>query len=779
MASDPFEETVFHHPHGTDEPSVCENCIELIPDPLGGPPSIFRERPLTLNWDKMSTTSRNMFAELASGDYANRFESCVHLTLLRWAKQMKPGDRNLLPDGNPTYVQDDVIPIIKAYVNRIPEPGVAGTPIPPALPMIELEALDFLHHHQALPYQQPDYADIFADVPDGFVWHPIQTLVGIRGLDHRTLIEFRAYKHFWAVHKDDNSTKEYHTKDEPTSEVSIIRPGEGSDYPQVSPGGFHNMSLPPANYQIRREFNKINRNRRDNGEPIHQPVIYVRFTDNVAHIITDHSNDVSIFDGEGVPYPKVIGSVPYDEYIDEEDFMSRFAEFGRVYVNRLPTLLETSVPLAASAAQSKQETPPPTPVSEKTPAPEKTPATSSNTQPKAHPNVIEFTAEFAGADLEARINIPQCQCPPTVKAAQMTGAFASGIALMKKTFTAGPQRVNIPEVDCCSKAAAKTSTPTSISTPAPAPTTTNPAPSVPTKQQLDLANLSAIQTKIKQLSLEKNNPRQLKLLSKNPSTAYGLDPTSAAAKAVVSKIATTVSAKAAANSKDAANLVAKGNGSGKPNTQTAPAPTIVFPPPTKDMFPELKSMVSAQGYYFANCSNIQKLMDDLPNEGFCKDIPRIGPGAKSWYTLKSEQRTNPIKYRGAKVPAIEHIKYTAVASLQQTVFYYLFTGERIKRKKVAADSADGTCFVKVYNILEAGQRLVIEHDAENYYVRTNGVAHRYDHSMNSGNVPTPVEPTNTKIELTAEEQMAYRQLIAESNDLWNHANVCKCKGAKS
>ncbi|RVD87795.1 uncharacterized protein DFL_002005 [Arthrobotrys flagrans] len=762
MASNTSEDPLRHHPHGVDQHFLYGHRIKVIPDPLGGPPTVSRERPLTLNWDKLTPTARNMFAELATGDYTNRFETCVHLTLLKWAEQMKPGDPNLLPDGNPTYIQDDVIPVIKAYANRIPEPGVAGTPIPPALPMIELEALDFLHHHQVLPYQQADYAEIFADFPDGFVWHPIQTLVGIRGLDHRTLVEFRAYKHFWAIHRDDPDTKEHSTKDEPTSEVSIIRPRGDPDYPQVAPGGFHNMSLPPTNQQLRKELAKINKTRKCNGEPIHPQMMYVRFANNLAHIITDHSNDTSVFDGDGVPRPRTIGSLPYDKYIDEDDFISRFAEFGRVYLSRLPTLVETNGPPAAPAApttQPKEQTP------TLAPASTNTPAASDNTQSKAHPKVIELTAEFAGTGLEARIDIPSCECPPTIKAAQMTGAFASGIALTKKSFTGGPQRVHIPEVECCSKATVKTSTPT------PTPTTTNPAPSAPPKLQLDLANLSAIETKIKQLSLEKKNPRQLKPLSKSLGNAYSFDYSGAAAKAVASRIATTASAKATAS---------KGNGAAKANTPVAPIPTIVFHPPSvNDMLPALRLMDAAQGYYFANSENRQKLVDDLANEGFCDEIPRSGPGCKSWLTLKGEQRTNPIKFRGVDGPSIEHIKYAAVVSIQQTVFYYLYTGERIKRKNITTDSPDGTCFVKVYNILEAGQRLVVEHDIENYYVRTNGVARVWDHSMNSGKIPTPKETITGKLSLTTEEQAAYRHLVADSKELWKHPTTCKCKSGKS
>ncbi|KAF3087110.1 hypothetical protein TWF102_010635 [Orbilia oligospora] len=769
MASQKPDEALRHHPHGTNDSNFYTHPIEVVPDPLGGPPTVYRQRPLTLSWDKMCPAARNMFAELATGDYPNRYESCVHLTLLKWAEQMSPGDPNLLPDGNPTYIQDDIIPVIKAYANRIPEPGLAGTPIPPALPMNELEALDFLHHHQALPYQQADYAEIFPELPDGFVWHPIQTLVGVRGLDHRTLIEFRAYKHFWTIHKDDSDITEFTTKDEPTSEISIVRPAGDPDYPQVVPGGFHNMSLPPTDQQIKKNFLKINKLRKYNGESGHPQLMYVRFAHNLATIITDHSNDATIFDGEGIPRPRIIGSLQYDEYIDEDDFTSRFGEYRRVYLNRLPTLFETSGPPAAPATpttETAQQTSTPTPASAATPV------TNSNTQPKTRPNVIEFTAEFGGRGLEARIDIPSCECPAAVKAAQMTGAFASGIASMKKPAAGETQHVHIPEVACCSKATAKTST----ATPTTAITTIN----APFKPQLDLASLSAIETKIRQLSLEKKNPRQLKPLSKNLGNAYSFDHTGAAAKAVASKIATAVSAKAIADAKEVTTQHnTKGDGVTKPSTPAAPIPTIVQTPTVQNMLPELRSMASAQGYYFANCLNRQKLVEDLAKEELCNDIPRIGPGAKSWHTLKSEQRANPITFRGMDGPSIEHIKYTAVTSIQQTVFYYLYTGERIKRKRIAADSADGTCFVKVYNILEAGQRLVVEHDIENYYVRTNGVAHHYDHSMNSGIIPTPKETLKEKIELTTEEQAAFRHLVEDSKELWKHPTTCKCRRSKS
>ncbi|KAK6520804.1 hypothetical protein TWF506_001047 [Arthrobotrys conoides] len=789
----PSSDTFCHHPHGVDDAKLYTHHFKVVPDPLGGPPTVVRQRPMTLSWDKLSTTARNMFAELATGDYANRYESCVHLTLLRWAEQMDPGDPNLLADGNPTYIQDDIIPIIKAYANRIPEPGVAGTPIPPALPMIELEALDFLHHHQTLPYQQADYVDIFDALPDGFIWHPIQTLVGVRGLDHRTLIEFRAYKQFWAIHQEDQATKEFTTKDEPTSEISIIRPGGDPDYPQVIPGGFHNMSLPPTDQQIRKKFFNINKVRKSNGESMHPQLTYVRFAQNLANIITDHSNDTTVFDVEGVPRPKIIGSLHYDEYMDEEDFTSRLGDYGQVYLNRLPTFFDTSGPQATQATQQATQATytQATQATQSTQAKQATqaasatlttqktqqastlaPATTNNKQHKARPNVIEFTAEFGGRGLEARIDVPSCGCSAVRKATQMTTAFATGMATMGQPAAGETQHLHIPQVSCCSKATAKTSTPT--------PTTTIPTISVPPKPQLDLASLSAIETKIKQLSFEKKNPRQLRSLSKNLGNAYSFDYTGAAAKAVASKIATAVSAKAIADAKEAVTQNnTKGNGSAKPSTSAVPNPTTTQAPIVNDMLPELKWMSSAQGFYFANCANRQKLVDDLAKEELSKGIPRIGPGAKSWQTIKSEQRASPIIFRGMDGPSIEHIKNTAVTSIQQTVFYYLYMGERIKRRMIEADSPDGKCFVKVYNILEAGQRLIVEHDIENYYVRTNGVAHRYDYSMNSGSIATPKEIISENIELTPEEQVAFRTLIEKAKEFWKHPTTCKCRRSKS
>ncbi|KAK6361289.1 hypothetical protein TWF730_005024 [Orbilia blumenaviensis] len=740
MASDTSDGPVRHHPHADDEPTGYGSHIEVVPDPNGGPPTVYRERPTTLNWDNLSETARNMFAEMATGDVPNRFETCVHMSLLKWAEQMKPGDPNRLPDGNPTYIQDDFIPIIKAYVNRIPYPGVAGTPIPPALPMIELEALDFLHHHQALPYQQADYADIFGDLPDGFVWHPIQTLVGVRGLDHRTLIEFRAYKHFWTIHKNDPQLKEYSTKDEPTSEVSIIRPGGDPDYPQITPGGFHNMSLPPTNQQLKKEFAKVNKKRKAKGQPEYAKIMYVRFANNLARIMTDYSNDASVFDEDGVPHTRIVGSVQYEEYMDEDEFMSRFPELGRVYVNRLPTIFETT---GSSSIQLAEETPVPAGTSSKPPV------ESGNKKPEFDPNVIEFTAEFAGVGVEAKINIPSCECPAAIKAAQMTNSIVSEIASMKKTLGTGPQRVHIPEVDCCSKTAMRASA-----------AANNLASGIPTKTQLDLADLSAIETKIRQLSMEKKNPRQLKSLSKNPGSSYTID-----TKLVTSKPYTAKStAKASGNVKCSATAVSI-------LTTTSASPGTLLP--------ELKAMTLAPGYFFANCLNRQKLVEDLMSEKFSSEIPLVGPGAKSWSTIKSEQRANPINTRFVDTPSIEHIKYLTVVGIQQTVFYYLYISERIKRKKVPADSADGTCFLKVYNILDAGQRLVIEHDIENYYVRTNGVARVYDHSISSGLIATPIEPISTKYELTAAEQVAYRTLMAESKDLWRHPTTCKCRTGRN
>ncbi|KAK6536879.1 hypothetical protein TWF281_001088 [Arthrobotrys megalospora] len=770
MSSDTSEDPLRHHPHGADEPTGYGNEIRVVPDPHGGPPTVYRERPMGLNWDTLSGPARNMYAELATGDIPNRFEILVHSGLLKWAEQMKPGNPNRLPDGNPTYIQDDVIPVIKAYVNRIPQPGVAGTPIPPALPMIELEALDFLHHHQALPYQQADYADIFGDLPDGFVWHPIQTLVGIRGLDHRTLVEFRAYKHFWTIHKDDPNTKQFSTKDEPTSEVSIIRPGTkyDRDYPQIAPGGFHNMSLPPTNQQLRKELARVNKVRRNNGEPAYPPIIYVRFANNLARIMTDHSNDAYVFDADGVPRPKVIGSLQYEEYIDEDEFVSRFTDLGRVYLNRLPTIFETSGTPPQMTPRPKQQTPAPPAATAK-----KASTTGGNTQPKTHSKVIEVTAEFAGTGLEARIDIPSCDCPVTVKAAQMSNALASGIVSMKRSLANGPQRVHIPEVDCCSKATAKPSTPSAGSTPSvPAPS------SAPTKVQLDAADLSAIDAKIKQLSLEKTNPRQLKPLSKLQGNSYNFDANSAKSAANKGTATISTSIKVGTVVRDTtAQSSNKTNTTVKANTPAAPIPTTTRSTTNDVILPELKSMISASGFFFANSQNRQKLVDDLVNERYCKEIPVIGPGAKSWITLKGEQRTNPVKLRFVDGPSIEHIKYATVISIQQTVFYYLFTGERIKKKKITADSAHGTCFLKVCSILDAGQRLVMEHDVQHHYVRTNGVAHLYDHSMNSGLIATPTEAVTIKYKLTPEEQAAYRELILETKELWKHPITCKCKGA--
>ncbi|KAK6503419.1 hypothetical protein TWF481_008438 [Arthrobotrys musiformis] len=760
MASDCSDDSPLH-PDASNGSSQYGPSIQILTDPLGGPPTVYRDPPQILNWDKLSPTALNMFAELATDDSGNRFELCVQSTLEKWAQQMKRENPNFAADGDLSpFYKGEAMPIIKAYVSRIPEPGVAGTPIPPALPMVELEALDFLHQHHVLPYQQTDYAEIFGDIPDGFVWHPIQTLAGIRGLDHRTLIEFRAYKHFWAIHKDDPSTRELSTKGHPTCGVSITRAGGNPNLPEGTIGGFHNMSLHPSDQQLRREFARINRIRKYNGESAYPQAMYVRFTDNLARIVVDHCNDTSIFDSNGVPLPKVIGSLQNEDHIDQEEFASRFMDYTRLHVNPLKPRPDNKKPeqTQKQAAATKKAAP-------------NAPVTSGNTKSKANPNVIEFTAEFAGTGLEARIDVPTCECPSEVKAASMSGALASGIALMKKSLSGGTQRVHIPEVDCCAKTVAKLAHPTSI-------TVSTPAPSNSTKAQLDAANLSAIESKIKQLSLEKNNPRQLKPLSKNTAGGYSFDYTASTAKAVATKIATAVSAKVANAKEVATQALAKGAENSKPGTSATPAPSTIRQHPPDTMLPELREMAIANGYYFANCTNRQKLVDDLANQKVGIDIPKTGPGAKSWNTLKSEHLNNPIKFRGMDGPSIEHIKFTGVISIQQTVFYYLCIGERIKKKRITADSADGTCFIKVWNILEAGQRLVVEHDIENYYVRTNGLARRYDHSMNGGHEAKPTGPLSTKYELTPDEQAAYRRLMVESKEFWKHSTTCKCRRGK-
>ncbi|KAF3936818.1 hypothetical protein ABW19_dt0204274 [Dactylella cylindrospora] len=64
-------------------------------------------------------------------------------------------------------------------------------------------------------------------------------------------------------------------------------------------------------------------------------------------------------------------------------------------------------------------------------------------------------------------------------------------------------------------------------------------------------------------------------------------------------------------------------------------------------------------------------------------------------------------------------------------------GERIKKKRLSAESSEVTCLAKVTQVLERGQRLTIEYAGAlavhtSHHVRALGTARDYDTSMLSG-----------------------------------------------
>ncbi|KAF3921885.1 hypothetical protein ABW20_dc0100103 [Dactylellina cionopaga] len=711
------EDPLLHHPHGTDPPTSYGNDVRVVTDGKGGPPTVFRSRPMSLNWDILSPTARNMFAEMATNQLSNRFQICVEATLVKWAEQMKEGHPNCLPDGNPTYIQDDVIPVIKAYVNRVPKAGLAGSPIPPALRMAELEALDFLHHHQALPYQQKDYSDIFNDLPDGFIWHPIQTLVGVRGLDHRTLFEFRAYKHFWAINQEDTSIHEVSTKDEPTYEVSILRQTSNPDRPEIVPGGFHNLIIAPSAQLLRQELLKINKEKRLAGEPMCTPLMYVRFAGGAATMLSDHRIDGSAFDMIGIPRMKEIGRVQYDDYIEVDEFLGRFTDIGRATLNRLPTIADTR------GDQLPAFTP-------RRPAPAP-PKTGAKLQPKDYQLAAGFAAKFVG-DLEARIDVTtgelsvlHAQKLP-VAAASKTAALETGA----KSATAGPSN------------------------------TFQPTATVNVKVQLDPADLSAIDAKIKQLALEKENPRQLQPVSKMAGNLFTTDPAGSSKGSPGGAMASSKEPPGQSGSKSTLKAKSAATTSNGRSTPIAPGPRII----EFGGKAEVRISANAAGFFFACHLNRPRLVQDLLSTEDSKAIPNTGPGAKSWATAKEEKRNHLVKLKSNIIDASakEHIKQLTA------------------RKKVLPTSPEATCYSKVTEILEHGQHLAIEHlntspVQTNHYVRAASTPHNFDHSMHSELKASIIGPSNINIKLSTEEQAVYWKLMEETKEFWVHPAGCSCK----
>ncbi|KAJ6261007.1 hypothetical protein Dda_3672 [Drechslerella dactyloides] len=702
-----------HRPHADEDHSFGNN-IELVVDPKCGSTTVIRNRPVQLNWETLSSAARNMFADLAGDQTSNRFQILVESCLTSWAEQMAPDNPNKLPDGNPTYLQDDVIPVIKAYVNRVPKPGIAGSPIPPALSMPELEALDFLHHHQALPYQQRDYAEIFGDIPDGFIWHPVQTLVGTRGLDHRTLFEFRAYKHFWAIHQNDNSIREIVTKDDPTWEVNIFRPGTDIDFPGLIPGGFHNMACPPGNGFLRQELNRANKERKKAGKSIYTPIMYVRFADNEARIMLEHHNDPEVFDVEGVPRLREIGNIMYRDYTDEEDFITSFTQVSRVNVHRLPTIQDIrGTDHKPSPAQSTT-----------------TPATGRRDTSKDVERAAGLIAKVMGG--------PDAGFDAT--------AGSTNEALKKLQ-----QRIQNPDCECCAHGVAAVA-----------------SGDVPVYSPATAADLAAIDARIKQLILEQQNPRQLPSMSKLPGNGCSNDSTLPGISPAAAIFGAVMVSKEKVEAKCTRKLAA---------THGIKASILEIPIRSDTIIP-----ADTPGAWFATYLNRPLLVHHLISPEDPDTIPTTGPGAKSWVVLKEEKRNHLVALKSdiMENATKEHIKNNGVVSLQQTIYYYLITGDRLEKKKIAADSADATCHAKVTTILEHGQRLVIEYltlpgaSKSDQFIRAAGAARQWDESMKSGKKATSKGPSNINITLTDQEQAAYFKMMAETKEFWLHSAQCGC-----
>ncbi|EWC46795.1 hypothetical protein DRE_04040 [Drechslerella stenobrocha 248] len=701
---------VLHRPHADEQHPEYGYHVRVATDPEGGPTTISRNRNIQLNWESLPLSARNMFAELAGSHDVNRYQILVESTLTNWAEKMSPGHPNRLPDGNPTYLQDDVLPVIKAYVNRVPKPGVSGSPIPPALPMPELEALDYLHHHQALPYQQGDYGELFNELPDGFVWHPVWTLVGVRALDHRTLFEFRAYKHFWAIHKDEKSIREISTKDDPTWEVSIFRPDCEIDFTGIVPGGFHNMMVPPTGAELRRKLNDAQKKQPGRRpKSTHTPALYVRYANNTATVLADHHNDPDIFDGDGIPRLREVLRVPFQHHSDTEKFLSSFTKITRATINRLPTLLHTRAAAEIVAAEEKARQ-------------------AGDTE---YDTAAEIAAQFVNA-VENKARALGSENP--VEAAN-------------EAMRTLQQQMYIPELEANRTGIASTSL------------SQQQAIGTMGKLQLDASDLSAIDAKIKQLMLEQENPRQLPSVSKLTGAAYSSD-LSAMKTPVVGTVVF---------SKDSSGKIGA-------KSATVELPIANEPKPAPHGLP---------GAYFASSTNRHVLMKNLLSSDDPDYIPSTGPGARSWMTLKEEKRDHPIKLRSNIIEesAKEHIKQMAVITLQQTIYFYLIIGERLKRKKIPVTAAEASCHAKVTEILQHGQRVTIEYLTGNgkaagkatHYIRATGVARDYDQPMESDRKANAIGISKFHVALNEDEQAAYWRVMADTKDFWAHSATCGCK----
>ncbi|KAK6544278.1 hypothetical protein TWF694_000980 [Orbilia ellipsospora] len=720
------EEPFLFHPHGDEPPVTYGHLIQILSCSKDEPPTVHRDRTMKLNWDGISEPTKNMFVDMATVKDANRFQHCVEATLTKWAEQMEPGHPNRLPDGNPTYIQNDTIPVIKAYVNRVPRPGLAGTPTPPALPMAELEALDFLHHHQALPYQQRDYQELFNDIPDGFIWHPIQTLVGIRGLDHRTLWEFRAYKRFWTIHKDEKQLREVSTEDHINYEMTVIRPDSHHKYPIAVPGGFHNLVPPPRANELKREWIKMNKERSKQGYPKHTPIMYVRFADNVATFITDHACSSDVFNSEGIPEVQEVFKVNYPPGMTKDEFLGKM-DIGRASILPLPSISDTRDGVISEATVA-----------------------------------LEAIARRVGAPTAIRF-FPNMPKPPTpiktgrkqriVTAPDFAKFLEAGHAVGEFSFTA-THRDGVTGIQFSCE---------SIEKPPNKPPNKNKAKTPDSKfdsakVDYDTASkLDAIEAKIRELQYEKENPRKLQPLSKFSGNSYNYDTyTPTKPDPGSTSILNTVLARDSAQSCTS-----------KPATQTKQSrspelsgPDTNYLPAKPD--PRLNHVVKLPGYYFACHLNRPNLVEHLLSPDDCESIPTTGPGAKSWVTAKEEMKNHPMKSHLRDPGSKEHIKQLDVISLQQTVYYYLVISDRMRRKKVLKASIEAATLEKVSQVLEQGQRLTIERMGGNHYVRAIGAAHIYDQPMSSGLKATVKAASSVNVALTPDEQHVYWQLMYET-----------------
>ncbi|KAF3910031.1 hypothetical protein AA313_de0208207 [Arthrobotrys entomopaga] len=707
-------------PHGEDPPPTYGHLVKILSGSGVEPPTVCRDHTLKLNWDGIPEATRRMFVDMATVKDTNRFQRCVEATLTKWAEQMEPGHPNRLPDGNPTYIQNDTIPVIKAYVNRVPRPGPAGTPVPPALPMAELEALDFLHHHQAMPYQQRDYQEIFRDVPDGFIWHPIQTLVGVRGLDQRTLWEFCAYKRFWAIHQDEKELHEVSTGDCINYEMTVVKPDSHRNFATVAPGGFHNLVPPPRSNELMRAWAKMNARKAKQKEPQHAPILYVRFANNVATFITDHRCSSDIFNEDAIPLVQEILRVNYPQGLTKEKFLRKM-EHGRATMMPLPSIADTRDDFVPEASKAIAEV----------------------TRRLGKPTAIRFFP-----------HMPKMPIPP-IKTSRRKNRLTTpdfskfveaGHAAGEFSFTATHDGGITGIHFSCENVEQPTIDPSNTNK------TTSPNSEASTTK---MDALEAIEAKIRELQYEKENPRNLQPLSQIAASSYGYDTTTLAQQvsgsgSIFSGIIARESTMPSAANPDAPSRLS--TRSNVPNTDHLP--------PKPD--PRLSHVAKLPGYYFACHLNRPNLVEHLLSEDECESIPTTGPGAKSWETAKQEMKNHPMNSHLRDPGSKEHIKQLDVISLQQTVYYYLLITDGMRRKKFSKASMEAVTLEKVSQVLEQGQRLTIERMGGNHYVRAIGTAHTYDQSMNSGLEAIAQGASSVNITLTPDEQHTYWKLMYET-----------------